>query len=193
MEKTIDFAELQELREQFNILSEKLEKQTIINETLIKESMKKKLSYVDRTYKMYKTALVITSPLLIALLFLYKASLAMWIFIALALIVEMCLYSREFYKLDTKGLMSLGHIDAVERVATFKKNLKAITYVMLIPAIILFILFVGLVTDYKFDMGTMIYYSIFIILALTYEFVRYRKMFSRLDAVLKQIKELRSE
>lgn len=193
MEKTIDFAELQELREQFNILSEKLEKQTIINETLIKESMKKKLSYVDRTYKMYKTALVITTPLLIALLFLYKASLAMWIFIALALIVEMCLYSREFYKLDTKGLMSLGHIDAVERVATFKKNLKAITYVMFIPAIILFILFVGLITDYKFDMGTMIYYSIFIILALTYEFVRYRKMFSRLDAVLKQIKELRSE
>ena len=48
MEKTIDFAELQELREQFNILSEKLEKQIIINETLIKESMKKKLSYVEK-------------------------------------------------------------------------------------------------------------------------------------------------
>lgn len=193
MEKTIDFAELQELREQFNILSEKLEKQTIINETLIKESMKKKLSYVDRTYKMYKTALVITTPLLIALLFLYKASLAMWIFIALALIVEMCLYSREFYKLDTKGLMSLGHIDAVERVVTFKKNFKRNSIVMLIPSIILFIAFIGLVTDYKFEIGTVIFYAIFVLLALTYEFVRYKKMFSKLDAILKQIKELRSE
>ena len=66
MEKTMDFAELEELKAQFNILNEKLEKQTIINEKLIKESMKQKLSYVDRTYKMYKIAIVITTPLLIA-------------------------------------------------------------------------------------------------------------------------------
>ena len=103
MEKTIDFAELQELREQFNILSEKLEKQIIINETLIKESMKKKLSYVDRTYKMYKIALVITTPLLIALLFLYKASLVLCIFAALSQIVEMVLHRREYRKLNTRG------------------------------------------------------------------------------------------
>ncbi|MEE1339116.1 MAG: hypothetical protein UHD04_09235, partial [Muribaculaceae bacterium] len=80
MEKTMDFAELEELKAQFNILNEKLEKQTIINEKLIKESMKQKLSYVDRTYKMYKIAIVITTPLLIALLFLYKASLVLCIF-----------------------------------------------------------------------------------------------------------------
>lgn len=193
MEKTMNFAELQELREQFKILNDKLEKQAIINDNLIQESIKNKLSYVDKTFRLYVITEVIISPLLIALLVFYKATLAMWIFIAVALIVEMILYRREYRKLDTKGLMSLGHIDAVERVATFKKNLKTITYVMLIPAIILFILFVGLVTDYKFDMGSVIYYSIFIMLALTYEFVRSKKMFSRLDAVLKQIKELRSE
>ena len=193
MEKTIDFAELQELREQFNILSEKLEKQTIINETLIKESMKKKLSYVDRTYKMYKIALVITTPLLIALLFLYKASLVFCVFVVMLLIVEMILYRREFRKLDTKELMSLNHIEAVERVVTFKKNFKRNSIVMLIPSIIIFIAFIGLVTDYKFDMGTVIFYAIFVLLALTYEFVRYKKMFSKLDAILKQIKELCSE
>lgn len=189
----MNFAELQELREQFKILNDKLEKQAIINDNLIQESIKNKLSYVDKTFRLYVITEVIISPLLIVLLVFYKATLAMWIFIAVALIVEMILYRREYRKLDTKGLMSLGHIDAVERVATFKKNLKTITYVMLIPAIILFILFVGLVTDYKFDMGSVIYYSIFIMLALTYEFVRSKKMFSRLDAVLKQIKELRSE
>ena len=43
MEKTIDFAELEELKIQFNLLNEKLEKQQIINENLIKESMKKKI------------------------------------------------------------------------------------------------------------------------------------------------------
>ena len=193
MEKTIDFAELQELREQFNILSEKLEKQMIINETLIKESMKKKLSYVDRTYKMYKIALVITTPLLIALLFLYKASLVLCIFAALSQIVEMILHRREYRKLNTKELMSLSHIEAVERVVTFKKNFKRNGIVMLIPGIILFIAFIGLVTDYKFEIGTVIFYAIFVLLALTYEFVRSKKMFSKLDEILKQIKELRSE
>lgn len=193
MEKTIDFAELQELREQFNILSEKLEKQIIINETLIKESMKKKLSYVDRTYKMYKIALVITTPLLIALLFLYKASLVLCIFAALSQIVEMILHRREYRKLNTKGLMSLSHIEAVERVVTFKKNFKRNSIVMLIPGIILFIAFIGLVTDNKFEIGTVIFYAIFVLLALTYEYVRSKKMFSKLDAILKQIKELRSE
>ena len=193
MEMNKDFAELQELKEQFNILNEKLEKQIIINETLIKESMKKKLSYVDRTYKMYKTALVITTPLLIALLLLYKASMVLCIFAGLSLIVEMILYRKEYRKLNTNELMSLNHIEAVERVVTFKKNFKRNSIVMLIPSVILFVAFVGLVTGYKFEIGTVVLYLIFVLLALTYEFVRNKKMFSKLDSVLKQIQELRGE
>lgn len=42
MAQVIEMEELQELKEQFNLISEKLEKQKIINETLIKESMTKK-------------------------------------------------------------------------------------------------------------------------------------------------------
>ena len=57
--------ELQELSEQFNLISEKLEKQTIINEILIKESMKKNVSYVEKTYKLYITAVIICAPILI--------------------------------------------------------------------------------------------------------------------------------
>lgn len=193
MEKTIDFAELQELKEQFRIINEKLEKQTIINETRIKESMKKKLSYVDRTYKMYKTACVITTPLFIALLFLFNASLVLCIFAVMSLIVEVILYRREYRKLNTTELMSLSHIEAVERVITFKKNIKKNIIVMLIPGIILFIAFIGLVTDYKFEISTVMYYAIFCLLALTYEYVRTKKMFSKLDSVLKQIKELKVE
>ena len=142
---------------------------------------------------MYKIALWITTPLLIALFLLYKASLVLCVFVALSLIVEMILYRREFRKLNTKELMLLSHIDAVERVITFKKNFKRNGIVMLIPSIIIFIAFIGLVTDYKFEIGTMIFYLIFVLLALTYELVRYKKMFSKLDAILKQIKELKGE
>ena len=48
-------------------------------------------------------------------------------------------------------------------------------------------------TDYKFEIGTMIFYLIFCLLALTYEFVRSKKMFSKLDEILKQIEELKGE
>ena len=58
--ESMESKELQELREQFNLISDKLEKQTIINETLIKESMKKNVSYVEKTYKLYTTAGKIT-------------------------------------------------------------------------------------------------------------------------------------
>lgn len=193
MEESLEMKELQELREQFCLINEKLEKQVIINEALIKESMKKKLSYINRTYKMYVWALVITTPLLIALLALHKASLGLWIFIVVALLVEFFLNSRLYRKLNTKDLMSLGHVEAVERVAVFKKNYKKITIAMLVPAMVLFVSFIGLVSDYRFDMGTVMYYSIFIVIALTYEFVRSKKMFLKLDSVLKQIKELRGE
>lgn len=193
MEESLEMKELQELREQFCLINEKLEKQVIINEALIKESMKKKLSYINRTYKMYVWALVITTPLLIALLALHKASLGLWIFIVVALLVEFFLNSRLYRKLNTKDLMSLGHVEAVERVAAFKKNYKKITIAMLVPAMVLFVSFIGLVSDYRFDMGTVMYYSIFIVIALTYEFVRSKKMFKKLDSVLKQIKELRGE
>lgn len=193
MEKTIDFAELQELKEQFKILNEKLEKQTIINETLIKESIRKKLSYVEKTFKLYVIADIIVAPLLITLFLLYKAPLALWIIVAVALTIELFLFRREYRKLNTKELMTLGHIDAVERVTAFKKNCKKITYVMIIPSISIFVLFVGMITGYKFDMGSVIYYAIFCLLALTYEYVRTKKMFSKLDSVLKQIKELKVE
>mgnify|MGYP003419739966 CR=1 FL=1 len=40
-QQNLDFAELQELKNQFNLLNEKLEKQRIINKEMIQESMKK--------------------------------------------------------------------------------------------------------------------------------------------------------
>ena len=185
--------ELQELREQFNLIGEKLERQSIINEILIKESMKKNVSYVEKTYKLYITAVIIGAPILILFFAIYKASTALWIFGIVALLVEVLLYRREFRKLNVMELMSLGHIEAVAKVTRFKKNLKKINCVMFLPGLFLFIMLVGMVTDYKFDTGTVVYYSIFAFIVIIYETVRYKRMFSKLDAVLKQIKDLRSE
>ena len=87
--------------------------------------------------------------------------------------------------------MDLGLVDAMERVSRFKKYYNVVTWVMVIPAFVIFILFIGLITNYTFHLGTMIYYGVFVSVAMILEFVRKRKLFARLDEVLKQIKELR--
>ena len=181
MEKTIDFVELQELREQFNILSEKLEKQIIINETLIKESMKKKLSYVEKYYRWYFISYVLVAPAFAGILIYKNAHLGVIIFAMVLLLCEAMLYYWEYRKLNPKDFMAMRFVDAMEKVSQFKKRYNLVERVMLFPSIVLF------------DVGTIIYYLICIIIIYIGMFNSKKKMFSRLDAVLKQIKELRSE
>lgn len=193
MEKTIDFAELEELKTQFNLLNEKLEKQKIINENLIKESMKKKISYVERFHKMYFIVATLIFPLFIAILLLYKASLAIIAFAFASIVVEIILHYKAFRTLRPKELLDMKLVDAMERVSRFKKQYKIATWIMLIPSLLIFVMFIGLVTNYSFDMGHVIFYGLFCLAAMIWELTRTRKLFSRLDGVLKQIKELKGE
>ena len=73
MSQLEEFSELQELKEQFNLISEKLEQQVIINKALIHESMNKKISYVDRTFKIYSILVIIATPIFLGLLLLHNA------------------------------------------------------------------------------------------------------------------------
>lgn len=191
MTQVVDMIELQELKDQFNLINEKLEKQIIINETLIKESMKRKISYVEKFHKWNFIVAALMTPGMIAIMLLYNAH---WAFVPLVLValgVEALLHYKGYRMLNPKELMVMGLIDAVERVSRFKKFFNIVTWVMFIPAFIIFIMFIGLITDYKFYIGTIVYYGIFVLAALIWEFTRKRKMFARLDEVLKQIKELR--
>lgn len=193
MEKTIDFAELEELKTQFNLLNEKLEKQQIINENLIKESMTRKISYVERFHKMYFIVAAMITPLFVAIMLLYKANWAIIAFALTSLVVEIILHYKAFRTLCPKELLDMKLIDAMERVSRFKKQYKIATWIMLIPSLLIFVMFIGLVTNYSFDMGHVIFYGLSCLAAMIWELTRTRKLFSRLDGVLKQIKELKGE
>ena len=67
MTQVVDMIELQELKDQFNLINEKLEKQIIINETLIKESMKRKISYVEKFHKWNFIVAALMTPGMIAI------------------------------------------------------------------------------------------------------------------------------
>lgn len=191
MTQVIEMGELQELKEQFILLNEKLEKQKIINETLIKESMTQKISYVEKVQKRNFIITLLVSPLMIALLLLNKAHWAFVLFVLVALGIEGFLHYRAYRILTPKKLMDMGFVDAMERVSRFKRFSNIVTWVMAIPALIIFVMFIGLITNYTFHFGTIIYYGVFVSAAMIWEYVRKRKMYARLDEVLKQINELR--
>ncbi|MBR5775300.1 MAG: hypothetical protein IKY42_03450, partial [Bacteroidaceae bacterium] len=50
-QETIDLSELQQFKEQFKLMDEKLEKQRIINEEILHSSMERRLSHVDGWYR----------------------------------------------------------------------------------------------------------------------------------------------
>ena len=58
-QREIEFKEFEELKQQFNLLDEKLEKQRIINEEIIGETIKEKLSHIEKWYRnRFKISLV---------------------------------------------------------------------------------------------------------------------------------------
>lgn len=128
---------------------------------------------------------------MLAILLLYKAHWAFVTLVLVALGIEILLHYKGYRMLNPKELMVMGLVDAVERVSRFKKFFNIVTWVMFIPALIIFIMFIGMMTDYTFHYGTVVYYGVFVLAALIWEFTRQRKMYSRLDEVLKQIRELR--
>ena len=141
MTQVVDMIELQELKDQFNLINEKLEKQIIINETLIKESMKRKISYVEKFHKWNFIVAALMTPGMIAIMLLYNAHWAFVPLVLAALGVEALLHYKGYRMLNPKELMVMGLIDAVERVSRFKKFFNIVTWVMFIPAFILVRLF----------------------------------------------------
>ena len=50
-QETIDLSELQQFKEQFRLIDEKLEKQRIINDEILHSSMERRLSHIGRWYR----------------------------------------------------------------------------------------------------------------------------------------------
>ena len=64
MERDIRLEELDELRQQLTLLNKKLEKQSIINHQLIRNSIKERISNINRTGIVLCALVVIATPII---------------------------------------------------------------------------------------------------------------------------------
>jgi len=191
--QSLDF---EELKNQYSLLNEKLEKQRIINEEMIQESMKEKLSYIERWYKKQFLVCTIGCPI-ISIIFMVQfmdKGFRYWgfsIFVLVLGLVELY-WNRICYKaLDINNLSNLNMIQATEKIIKHKQLRGMRNKVLFIPFIILIIWTFLVASEFTWNLPVLILTIFMVCISLSLGFYQSKQNRKRLEAVLEQIKKLR--
>ena len=195
-QQNLDFEELQDLKEQFSLLDMKLEKQRIINEEIIKESMKEKLSYIERWYRNRFYTCVVAAPI-VSIIFIVRnitEGVGDWTFgfmILLVALVELYFDRKAYRVLDIKNLPNLNMTQATENVIKHKQLRSLANKVLLLPFIVVIVWTILVAGGYTWNLK-IISVTVFMMgLSFSYGFQQMKKNQKRLESVLEQIKKLR--
>lgn len=183
--------ELQELRHQFNLLKEKLDKQAIVNESIIKEAMLKKLSYIEKWYRMRFITFYLVVPIGAVVFITQKLH---WGFIALFLVlatVEFFLNRKSYRILNINELPNLSVTEASENIIRHKywrKLTNKIIYPFMFPMLVWTIM---IATNYTWNLPiiTVLCLIIFISGILGWNLAKNNN--KRLEEVLEHIRQIR--
>lgn len=195
-QQNLDFSELQELKNQFNLLDMKLEKQRIINEEMIQESMKEKLSYIERWYKKQFLVCTIACPIISTIFMIQymNKGFGYWgfsIFVLVLALVELY-WNRICYKaLDIKNLSNLNMIQATEKIIKHKQLRTMRNKFFIIPFIILIIWTFLVASEFSWNLPIFILLVFILCISLSLGIYQSKQNQKKLEAVLEQIKKLR--
>ena len=195
-QQNLDFAELQELKNQFSLLNEKLEKQRIINEEMIQESMKEKLSYIERWYRDRLIVCLVAAP--IASIFFYgkyiTEGFGHWGFSLMILVIgllEFFLDRKSYKALDVKNLSNMNMTQATENIIKHKQLRNMTNKISILPYIILTIWTILIASGYTWNLPIIMFTIFMFGISFSCELYQMKKNQKRLETVLEQIKKLR--
>lgn len=196
MTHEMDLSELQELRKQFNLIDEKLDKQRIINEEILRESMKSKLSRVELWYQNRFRTSAIAAPI-VGIVFLTQFAdkgFHYWGFCLLIIatgILEVILNNRAYKALNIGNLPSMSMTEATEHIARHKQLRMMANRILALPLIALIVWTILIASDFAWNLQvitiTVFAMGFTVVLGITQQ----RANKKRLDEVLNQIKTLR--
>ena len=194
MEKTIDFAELQELKEQFNLINDKLENQEIINDYLMKESIQNKMSYFDKLYRFRLITSIIAMPIVYLLSKLDpRIPIEFVLFIGEFAIVNLIFDVKCYEILSPKNIIQIDMVTAVENILRFRKLRNMLKKIVWGITTIMLVWLVAIFSDYKWEWEYMVM-GLMWISTLVYTELKYnRKVNTTLDETLDIIDKLKSE
>ena len=195
-QQNLDFTELQELKNQFSLLNEKLEKQRIINEEMIQESMKEKLSYIERWYSHQYRKNTIATPITsnIFMILYLNNGFGHWGFSVLILfigILQYFLYRRCYHALDIKNLPYLNMTQAMENIIKHKQYHSLTNKILILPIIVLIVWTILIASEYTWNPKIIVLTVFMMGISISWGLSQMKKNQKRLEAVLEQIKQLR--
>ena len=195
-QQNLDFAELQELKNQFSLLNEKLEKQRIINEELIQESMKEKLSYIERWYQYRLRVCTIAAPI-VSFIFMARyinEGFGHWGFSLLILLtglIELYLDRKSYQALDIKNIPNLSMTEATENVTKHRHLIKQTNKILILPSIVLIVWAILIACNYSWNLPILAITIFMVGIAISWGLYLAKQNRKKLESVLEQIKKLR--
>ena len=192
-QQNLDF---EDLKNQYSLLNEKLEKQRIINEEMIQESMKEKLSYIERWYKKQFLVCTIACPIISTIFMIQymNKGFGYWgfsIFVLVLALLELY-WNRICYKaLDIKNLSNLNMIQATEKIIKHKQLRTMRNKFFIIPFIILIIWTFLVASEFSWNLPVFILLVFMLCISLSLGIYQSKQNQKKLESVLEQIKKLR--
>lgn len=191
----INSSDLQEIKEQFKLINNKLNKQSIINEEILHTSMTRKLSHIEKWYRLRFLTMLATP--IISIVFLaqfYNNGFVYWGFFLLIIMIgllEFFLYRKAYRILDIKNLSALSMTQATENIAKHKHLQTLANKILALPMVLVVIWTVLIATRFTWNLPiiALTVFTLGISIALVLH--RLKKNRERLDEVLEQIKKLR--
>ena len=197
-QREIDFKELEELKQQFVFLDEKLDKQRIISEDIVGEAIKEKLSHIERWYRKRFSVSLVSAPIVgIVFLVMYLGKGAgYWgfgLFILTVGALEYLLNSRCYKALNINQLSSMSMTEAQERVINHKRLRSFTDKVLAIPYITLIAWTILVASGFAWNTVVIVITVFAMALSISLGYCQQKANRKRLDAVLRHIKSLRGE
>lgn len=195
-QKGIEFKELEELRQQFGLLDEKLEKQRIISEEIVGEAIKDKLSHVERWYKNRFCVSLFSAPVASIVLFAMYVGrgIEYWGFSLMILavgVLEYIMNRRCYNALDIKRLPSMSMTEAQERVINHKRLRSFTEKVLILPYIALIAWTILVASGFSWSIEVITITTFAMVLSIVWGYSQQKANKAHLDAILRHIRSLR--
>lgn len=197
MEKDIRMEELEGLRQQLSLLNKKLEKQSIVNEKLIRNSMKERISNINRTGIIFCVLVAIATPIIaINYARLLNFSLALNIFTCAFMAIAFVYTIWSHWGLNS-NLLNGDLITASGKILRIRKHYKQWSYFSY-PWLVVWLCWNGWEIYNKIDNqeilhGIIIGGIIGLIVGGIWGLRLRNKIYRNIDAMLEEIADLKAE
>lgn len=135
---TLYSSELEEMRSQIGLLKQKLERQTIINDTHIRNSMKSKMSALNRTVGATICAGIFAAIFSPTYFYMMNFSLTFVIATAVMLVICLVLTIMQKIRLGRIDISQSNLIDAAQKLSSLRKHYKE-WYKVAIPMLLIWV------------------------------------------------------